>query len=186
MLVSYKWLQEHFEEPLPPIEELVDLLTLNAYEIEEYNEIDADIVIDVDVLPNRSHDSLCHAGIAREIGILLERDYKEINLGDTPKTLDGSGDISVTIEDDTLCRRYIGKAVKGIKNGPSPEWLKARLEVLGQRSINAVVDITNYCMLETGQPMHAFDAPSLYGAPISVCAISSARSVIDSTRSYES
>ena len=68
---------------------------------------------------------------------------------------------SISIEDPDLCGRYCGRYIEGVKIGPSPDWLKNRLEALGVRSINNVADVTNYVMLELSQPLHAFDADTL-------------------------
>ena len=75
-----------------------------------------------------------------------------------------AGVFSISIADPDLCARYCGRYIAGVKIGPSPEWLKARLETLGVRSINNVADVTNYVMLELGQPLHAFDADTLKAA----------------------
>lgn len=158
MKVSYTWLQKYFSEPLPDINELVDLLTFHAFEIEG---VEGDI-IDIDILPNRSSDCLSHRGIAKEIGTLLEREiddpYKK-ELGDFPK----SKLIEVEIEDKKLCPRYFAVVVQGVKVGPSPKWLVAALESLGQKSINNIVDATNYVMFNLGQPLHVFDLDKLNG-----------------------
>lgn len=158
MKVSYTWLQKYFEEPLPKIEDLVDLLTFHAFEIEG---VEGDI-IDIDILPNRSSDCLSHRGIAREIGTLLERKiddpYKK-ELVDFPK----SKLISVEIENKELCPRYSAGVIQGVKVGPSPKWLVEALESLGQKSINNIVDATNYVMFNLGQPLHVFDLDKLNG-----------------------
>jgi len=96
-----------------------------------------------------------HRGIARELGAILGRDLKPLDLGpEPPKAPSG---VEVVIEAKDLCARYLGWAIGGVKVGPSPAWLKRRLEDVGQRSINNVVDLTNFVQLECGQPLHAFD-----------------------------
>lgn len=118
-----------------------------------------DYVLDVDILPNRAHDSLSHWGVAREIGALcgspLKFDEKKYSLENYSGK---NGGIEVEIADANLCPRYIGVVLENIKIGESPDWMKARLTACGMKPINNVVDITNYVMLETGQPLHAFDA----------------------------
>ncbi len=169
MEVSYKWIQEeYFDKPLPKPEELVEGITKGAFEIEQVDEKGDDYLIDVDVLPNRAHDCLSHRGIAREIGVLIgnpakEKEYKEIE-GD--KLLDEK--LTVAVEDAKLCPRYIGRYVQGIKVGPSPKWLQERVESIGQRSINNIVDVTNYILFGLGQPLHVFDADKLEGGKIIV------------------
>lgn len=157
MQVSYQWLQRYFEEPLPNVEELVELLNTHAFEVEGTEVVGDDVVIDVDVLPNRAHDCLCHRGIAKELGSILGRDLDTDPLRDElPEYTDGG--IVVRVDEGIPNTRTLGLRINGVKVGPSPDWLRERLETLGQRSINNVVDATNYVMLDMGQPLHAFDA----------------------------
>jgi phenylalanyl-tRNA synthetase beta chain len=111
-----------------------------------------DTILDIDVLPNRGHDALSHRGMAREIAMLEGR-----KMTFDEEALAGNAGIEVQIETPT-CNRYSATTVTGIKIAPSPRWLSQRLKSLGHTSINNVVDITNYVMLETGQPLHAFSA----------------------------
>ena len=115
-----------------------------------------DIVLDVSVTPNRS-DCLSMIGMAREVAVLTG---KKIKLP-TVRLKESAEDIhtlsSVKIIDTDLCPRYTARMIKNVKIGPSPVWLKARLEAAGLRAINNIVDVTNFVMLEMGQPLHAFD-----------------------------
>lgn len=119
-----------------------------------------DTLLDVAVLPNRA-DILSTRGLAREIGAVtgerfLDKDFREQECGGpVEKTA------TITIEAPELCRRYTAMVIASVMVGPSPEWMKRRLEAMGIRSINNVVDVTNYVMLETGQPLHAFDLERL-------------------------
>jgi len=163
MKVSYKWLNEYFEGKVPSPKRIEELLTMHSMEVEESEKVSDDIVLNVKTLPNNNHSCLCHRGIAREIGTLVNikpnlYSRKFINL---EASLPSERGLTVKIEDGKLCRRYIGRIVENIKVGPSPEWLIEKLETLGQRSINNVVDATNFVMLEIGQPMHAFDADKI-------------------------
>ncbi len=118
--------------------------------------------LNIDILPNRVSDASAHLGIAREISALLG--YEVIEPGFEPKTkkeLETGDYVAVDVEDKKACPRYMALLVKGTKVGPSPEWLKKRLAEVGQKSINNIVDIMNYVMLETGQPLHAFDLDKL-------------------------
>lgn len=120
-----------------------------------------DTVLDVDILPNRGHDCLSHNGVAREIVTLDKdidlKDWQEKN-SESDIFSEKKGD-SLNISIDTEnCSRYIGTKISGVKIGEAPEWMKARLQASGMNSINNLVDITNYVMLETGQPLHAFDS----------------------------
>ena len=116
----------------------------------------SDVIYDLEVTPNRP-DLNSVIGIAREIAALTGNPLRvpEINLATSGgKTADL---VSVKIEDAEFCPRYTARVIKGVKVGPSPDWLKSALEKVGIRSISNVVDVTNYVMLETGQPLHAFD-----------------------------
>ena len=169
MDISYKWIQEeYFDEKLPNIGNIIDKITLGAFEIEEVTPHGDDFVIDVDVLPNRAHDCLCHRGIAKEIGVILGLKTKTKQIVAPELTPELTPELSVKIEEPELCRRYAGRLVKGVKVGPSPVWLKERVESVGQRSINNIVDITNYLLLDIGQPLHVFDADKLEGMSIIV------------------
>lgn len=124
-----------------------------------------DTVIDWEVTPNRP-DWLSHVGIAREISALtgnaLHLPENKIAVKEAPVPA------SVRIDAPEFCPRYIGRVFENVKIGPSPDWMKKRLEAVGLRSINNVVDITNYIMLEFGQPLHAFDLDNLAGHQIIV------------------
>lgn len=161
MKVSRNWLSNFFDAPLPDAVVLSDALTFHAFEIDGIEQVNGDSILDVKVTPNRGHDCLSHRGIAKELSAILN-----IPLAKDPFKLDydiskKSDAVSVTIEDPALCRRYIAGYVTGVKVGPSPAWLKASLEAIGQRSINNVVDATNFVMFNIGQPLHAFDAKRL-------------------------
>lgn len=165
MKISRKWLQGFFEKPLPEATALADALTFHAFEIESVERVGEDDVLDVKVTPNRGHDCLCHRGIAKEISAILELplDAKKDPLATTPDLSKHTSAVSVAIDSsaDGRCARYIAGHIRGVKVGPSPEWLQRSLEAIGQRSINNIVDATNLVMFNTGQPLHAFDAGKL-------------------------
>ncbi len=117
-----------------------------------------DTVLDLEVTPNRP-DLLSHVGIAREIGVLTGR---ALRLPEAARTGEGfaAGAIDVASE---ACRFYSALEISNVQVGPSPEWLRAKLEAVGLRAINNIVDVTNFVMLEMGQPLHAFDAAKLDG-----------------------
>lgn len=154
MKISRDWLQTYFESELPEIHALADALTFHAFEIES---IENDI-LDVKITANRGHDCLSHRGIAKELSAILDIPLKadplQLGKSDFPST----SELEVVIDDSKLCGRYMGAYIRGAKVGPSPEWLKARLESIGQKSINNVVDAANFVMFDIGQPLHAFDA----------------------------
>ncbi|HDS05582.1 MAG TPA: phenylalanine--tRNA ligase subunit beta, partial [Deltaproteobacteria bacterium] len=115
-----------------------------------------DTVFDVSITPNRA-DCLSVIGIAREVAALTGKKIKmpKVNIKETSENIKALA--SVKIMDAELCPRYTARMIKNVKIGPSPVWLKARLEACGMRAINNIVDVTNFVMLEMGQPLHAFD-----------------------------
>ncbi len=167
MKVSYNWLQSYFEEQLPKQEKLAEVLTMHSFEVESVEEVNGDKILDIDILPNRSSDSLSHRGIAKEISSVLNIKIKsnDTQIIETPHP---DNVISIDVEEPTLCRRYVGKVIENVKVGPSPLWLKERLEAIGQKSINNIVDATNFVMFDMGQPLHAFDIDKLGGKEIIV------------------
>ncbi len=167
MKVSYNWLQEYFEETLPSVSELEQIFMMHALEVEGVDEVEVgskkDWIIDLDVLPNRAHDCLGHRGVAKELSTLLSKELKKDELAiDVRKAASKQSSIlTVDVQDKEWCPRYTAALVRGIKVGGSPKWLKEKLEVLGQKSINNVVDVTNYVMFGIGQSTHIFDASKL-------------------------
>ncbi len=118
----------------------------------------SDVVYDLEVTPNRP-DLNSVIGIAREISAITGNPVRMPAATILPAQIGSPVDdlVSVKIEDAGLCPRYTARVIKGVKVGPSPDWLRSALEKVGLRSINNVVDVTNFVMLETGQPLHAFD-----------------------------
>lgn len=162
MRLSYNWLQELISKKLPSPKELANVLTMRSFETTAGGD-KKEPILEADILPNRAPDCLNHLGVAREIRALLGGQLKY------PKRLITSGasqnkfndKAEVKIEADDLCSRYAGHLITNVKVAVSPVWLKNKLEVCGLRSINNIVDITNYIMLERGQPLHAFDFDKL-------------------------
>lgn len=161
MHISRNWLQTFFEQPLPDVAALSDALTFHAFEIDGVEKVGNDDVLDVKVTPNRGHDALSHRGIAKELSAILKLPLKNDPLSKMPVLEPVTKTIAVSIQNTDLCRRYVAGYVRGVEVKESPEWLKASLEAIGQRSINNVVDATNYVMFTLGQPLHAFDAAKL-------------------------
>ncbi len=161
MKVSRHWLSKFFDQELPPAEKLAEALTFHAFEIEEVVRVGSDDVLDVKVTANRGADCLSHRGIAKELSAILSIPLAHDPLLEAPLLSPTTDTISVTLEDPTLSPRYIAGAIKGIQVGPSPEWLRRNLESIGQKSINNVVDATNFVMFNLGQPLHAFDAAKI-------------------------
>src|SRR3989344_4637318 len=161
MKVSKLWLDKFFDAPLPGAQTLADTLTFHAFEIDGVEKVGEDEVLDIKVTPNRGHDALSHRGIAKELSAILKIPLVHDPFSIVPVLAPITTEVSVQIHRTTLCKRYIAGYIKGVKVGPSPEWLRERLEAVGQRSINNVVDATNFVMFNLGQPLHAFDAGKL-------------------------
>ncbi len=132
----------------------------------EYLNLD-DIIFDISITPNRS-DWLSHLGVAREISAYTGNPVQKINytLEETGQPVENSA--QVVIEDPEKCPRYTARVIRNVKIGESPMWLKERLTSLGMRPRNAAVDVTNYVMMESGQPLHAFDLNMISGKKIVV------------------
>ncbi len=162
MKISYNWLQRHIEEKPPDAESLKQTIIFHAFEVEEAEEKNGDVIMDIKVLPDRAHDCLGHAGMAREIAGLLGLTFKSDPLPELPNL-----PLSTKIEiQSDVCRRYVAVEMKDIKIGPSPDWLKDAIEGVGLRSINNVVDATNLVLLDDGQPVHAYDADKIDGGVV--------------------
>ncbi|MFA6427081.1 MAG: phenylalanine--tRNA ligase subunit beta [Candidatus Magasanikbacteria bacterium] len=123
-----------------------------------------DVILEIDN-KSLSHrpDLWGHYGIAREVGVLFKKDLKEYKTKEQGAKSKEQVKLKVTVEDEKLCPRYMAVAVDGVTVGPSPDWLQKSLMSVGMRSINNIVDITNYVMYDLGQPMHSFDAKRLKG-----------------------
>src|SRR5215213_1796525 len=166
MFISHEWLKELTGTKLRPAE-LRDRLTMVGLAIDAVEEHDTDAVLDVEVPSNRP-DCLSHVGTAREVSV-IENGQLRLPASEPPRAEGRSADLtSVEIKDPGLCPRYAARLVRGVKIGPSPDWLVKRLETIGQRPINNVADITNYVLHELGQPLHAFDFEKLSGRRIVV------------------
>lgn len=126
-----------------------------------------DVVFELKITPNRA-DCLSHYGLAREIAGLLGRELRSPDPKIAPTGESTAKRIPLEVRDSTLCPRYTGRMVRGVKVGSSPDWMRRRLESVGMKSINNLVDITNYVMMELGQPLHAFDADRLRGSRLVV------------------
>lgn len=124
-----------------------------------------DTVLTAELTANRAHDCFCHRGLARELAALLGLTVRDVPLSGLPPAGD---EWQIGLADPRLAPRYFGTVLTGVRLAPSPLWLQTRLYAAGLRPINNVVDITNYVMLEIGNPMHVFDAARLPGRRIAV------------------
>jgi phenylalanyl-tRNA synthetase beta chain len=155
MKISLNWLSDYIETGLPA-DQIAEILSDLGLPCEGIEHLDDDAVIDVEVTSNRG-DCLSHIGIARELAAATGKELKlpAVKLNELDKDVTEFAGVEI-IELD-LCGRYTARIIEGVKIGPSPDWLKKRLEAVGLRSVNNVVDAANYAMMETGQPPHAFD-----------------------------
>ncbi len=156
MKVSRKWLQKYFDAELPSTEALSEALTFHAFEIEE---AEGDI-LDVKVLPDRACYALSHRGIASELSAILKLPMKEDPLLAPLPSWNETEKLTITA-DPAYVIRHTGALVTGVSVGLSPAWLSDALAAVGQRSINNVVDVLNYVMLDIGQPSGAFDTGTM-------------------------
>lgn len=163
MKLSLNWLKDYVSISAP-VEQLAHRLTMAGLEVEKMTEAGGDTVFELEITPNRP-DCLNVVGIAREAAAIFNKNLK---IPKIKKISFAKNKTEIAIQEKDLCPRYIGTVMRAVKVGPSPAWLKERLEAIGLRSINNVVDITNFCLLELGQPLHAFDYDQLAGGMIVV------------------
>jgi phenylalanyl-tRNA synthetase beta chain len=159
MIVSWNWLKEYVRLDMS-VEVLTGRLMMAGLNLEEIADVEGDMAIDLEVTSNRP-DCLSHIGVAREIGVLFGRPL-QVPAAVPPEK--GPPTAAVTSVEDLapdLCPQYMARLVRGVKVAPSPDWMQRRLNTLGIRPINNVVDITNYVLMECGQPLHAFDFDKL-------------------------
>jgi len=167
MIVSWNWLKEYVDLSMS-VDELTERLTLSGLNLEGVEKIgDDDVAIDLEVTSNRP-DCLGHIGVAREIAVLWNHSLKHPPAAPASAGPSATDQTSVTVTSPDLCPRYTARILRGVKVGPSPDWLVARLQSLGIATINNVVDISNFVMMECGQPLHVFDFAKLAGSKIIV------------------
>lgn len=167
MKISYNWLQNYFDGKLPEPEAISEGIIFHSFEVDEVEKKGDDTIFDIKILPDRAHDCLSHFGIAKEVSMIFDMKIsspngflkiaKEIQ---PPKPDRGLTSLKIQIEDDK-CLRYMGRVIRNIKVGESPSWLKEKLNNIGQKSINNIVDAANFVMFDLGQPIHAFDLDKL-------------------------
>ncbi|MDD5129990.1 MAG: phenylalanine--tRNA ligase subunit beta [Candidatus Omnitrophica bacterium] len=159
MRVTYNWLKDFVDIKIPP-KELADKLTMAGLEVVALEAKDDDFIFEIEITSNRP-DWLSILGVAREVAAITGAKLKNLCLPEAgkkhPKVKQHNGKLRIEIEDKKDCPLYTARIIRGVKVGPSPEWIKKRLELVGCRSVNNVVDITNYVLFELGEPLHAFD-----------------------------
>jgi phenylalanyl-tRNA synthetase beta chain len=161
MIVSWNWLKQYVPLDMP-LEELERRLMMAGLNHEETNEVGGDLAIDLEVTSNRP-DCLGHIGVAREIAVLFGLGLKLPTGNWVEGKTQADQLVKVRIECPDLCLRYTARVIRGVKVGPSPSWMARRLTTVGITPINNVVDISNYVLMECGQPLHTFDFAKLRG-----------------------
>ena len=164
MLVSWEWLSDYVKLDAA-LEQVVDQWALSGLNHESTQWVEGLPVIDLEVTSNRA-DCLGHIGVAREAAVLFS---KPLSIPQ-PTFEESSENVSSVLEVEnqfpTACPRYTARIIKGVKVAPSPEWFAKRLRSIGVKPINNVVDVTNYVMMECGQPLHAFDLAKISGGKV--------------------
>ncbi|MHC5060624.1 MAG: phenylalanine--tRNA ligase subunit beta [Planctomycetota bacterium] len=182
MKLSLDWLSDYVDID-KSADQIAQILSDLGFPTEGIETVGDDTVIDIEVSSNRG-DCLSYIGVARELAAATGKELRlpEIELPESDD--DVAKFVEVAIDSPDICGRYTARILTGIKVGPSPEWMARRLEAVGVRSVNNVVDATNYAMLETGQPPHAFDYDKLTGDKITVRNASGGERIvsIDETR----
>src|ERR1700674_2716010 len=159
MKVVYNWLKDFVDVTAPP-QELASRLALSGTNIGGIENGVHGAVIDAEVSSNRP-DCLGHLGIAREVGAIYKLPLKSVSPKPAESAAQASDAVNVEIQSPELCGRFTARVIRNVKIQPSPKWLKDRLEACGVASINNVVDVSNYVMLELGHPLHTFDYDKL-------------------------
>ncbi|MCU0707913.1 MAG: phenylalanine--tRNA ligase subunit beta [Pirellula sp.] len=166
MLVSWDWLADYVKIDRS-VDAMASLWAMSGLNHESTEWIEGDAVIDLEVTSNRA-DCLGHIGVAREASVLCERPL----LVPDPQPLTGATHVRTLLQVENrfvgACPRYTARVLRGVRIGPSPEWMAKRLRAIGIKPINNVVDATNYVMMECGQPLHAFDLAQIRGGKIIV------------------
>ncbi|UCD53266.1 MAG: phenylalanine--tRNA ligase subunit beta, partial [Phycisphaerales bacterium] len=166
MKISLDWLNDYIETGLEAAA-IAEVLSDLGFPCEGIDRVGDDVVLDVEVTSNRG-DCLSHIGVARELAAATGKELKlpQIELAEAVKA--ASEYVQVEIQEPELCGRYTARVIEGVQAAPSPDWMVRRLTAIGLRSVNNVVDATNYAMMETGQPPHAFDFSTVEGGRIVV------------------
>jgi phenylalanyl-tRNA synthetase beta chain len=164
--ISLNWLTDYVDVSLPA-GELAGVFKRIGLPVEEVIATDTDVVLDLEVTSNRP-DCLGHLGVARELAAATGKQFNPPQIGTLPASGRTSELTSIEVLAPDLCPRYTARVICGVKVGPSPAWMVERLEAVGMRSINNVVDATNYVLMEYSQPLHSFDYDKLEGRRIVV------------------
>lgn len=165
MKVSYNWLKEYVDVRIDP-KKLAYLLTMAGINVTSCRNVGGDYIFEFEITANRP-DCLGIIGIAREVAALLGKKLeipKELQKNPQPKARSPQPSLDIELKDPELCFRYTARIIRNVEVRPSPDWLKEKIISVGSRPVNNIVDITNFVLFETGQPMHAFDLDKIRGS----------------------
>ncbi|RKY41794.1 MAG: phenylalanine--tRNA ligase subunit beta [Candidatus Makaraimicrobium thalassicum] len=165
MKLSYEWLKEYVDIGVSP-EELARGLTMSGSEVEAIQDAGGDKILDLEITPNRP-DCLNIIGLAREASVVFDKDLRlpVMGISGEPAAEKAAG-IECVIKDRKLCPRYTARIISGVRVEQADERIRKRIVALGLRAVNSIVDITNFCLMETGQPLHAFDLDRIKGGKV--------------------
>ena len=177
MKITYNWLKEYCDIKISP-EQLAHILTMAGSEVKTIDAAGGDHVFEIEITPNRA-DCLSVIGIAREVAAItgkklkvkssvISRQSPSGRLRSAPLSSVKGEKVAIEIKDKKLCPRYSGRVITGAKVADAPAWMRERLKAFDSRPVNNIVDITNFCLFEAGQPMHAFDLDKVRGSKIIV------------------
>ncbi len=161
--ISYNWLKDYVDLKLPA-EKLAQVLTMAGMAVNSVEEKADDYILEIEITSNRP-DWLSYIGVAREIAAITGKRLKVPKIKKL-RTTKYERRTTIKVEDRKLCPRYTARVIRNVNVGESPGWLKKRIESTGLRSVNNIVDITNFCLFETGEPMHAFDLDNISGGAV--------------------
>ncbi len=176
MKISVNWINDYIDIGSDP-EKISEILSDLGFPCEGIENVDGDSIIDIEVTSNRG-DCLGLVGVARELAAVSKKPLKAITTDTEVAKSSNQQTISVKIDSPEFCNRYTARLISGVKVGPSPDWLVQKLATMGMRSVNNIVDATNYVMAETGQPSHAFDFDKIAGNKIIVRKASAGEKII--------
>ena len=166
MKISLQWLKTYVDIKVPS-GELARKITFAGLDVSSSCECCGDTVFEIEITSNRP-DWLSHIGVAREISAITGRKLKPLPIDKLKPKTKNPAHFKIEIQDKSGCPRYTGRIIRNLKIAPSPGWMAKRLTRIGARTVNNGADITNYCLFETGQPMHAFDLDKLEGNKVIV------------------
>lgn len=164
MKLSYKWIKEYVDVS-EGAKELAARLTMSGSEVGGIKEVDGDSVMELEITSNRP-DCLNIIGLAREASAVFDRDLKVPSMELPEGSAAGGPNIKCDIQDRKLCSYYSARVITDVKVGPSGKRIREKILAVGLREVNNAVDITNFCLMEMGQPMHAFDLDKIKGGSI--------------------